>query len=57
MRADSAAVANARLNLGYATVRAPFTGRTGSLRVHMGDLVKAADPANPLVTLNQIRPI
>jgi multidrug efflux system membrane fusion protein len=55
--ADSAALAGARLELGYATVRAPIAGRTGGRSVDVGDLVKAADPAAPLVTINQIRPI
>ena len=55
--ADSAALSGARLELGYATVRAPISGRTGGRSVDVGDLVKAADPASPLVTINQIRPI
>lgn len=55
--ADSASVSTARLNLGYATVRAPINGRTGSLAVHEGDLVRANDVATPLVTINRIRPI
>ena len=53
---SEAAVAEARLNLQYATIRAPIAGRTGSLRVREGNLVRAADP-QPLVTINQIRPI
>jgi membrane fusion protein, multidrug efflux system len=54
---DSASMLTARLNLGYATVRAPIGGRTGSLSVHEGDLVRANDVATPLVTINRIRPI
>lgn len=57
VRADSAAVTSAALNLEYATIRAPFAGRTGNLRVHVGDLVKANDTAAPLVSLNQVRPV
>lgn len=53
---SQAAVDQARLNLQYATIRAPIAGRTGSLRVREGNLVRAAD-ATPLVTINQIRPI
>ncbi len=56
LAASEAAVAEARLNLQYATIRAPIAGRTGSLRVREGNLVRAADP-QPLVTINQIRPI
>jgi multidrug efflux system membrane fusion protein len=53
---SEAALAEARLNLQYATIRAPISGRTGSLRVREGNLVRANESA-PLVTINQIRPI
>jgi membrane fusion protein, multidrug efflux system len=56
LAASEATVAEALLNLQYATIRAPIAGRTGSLRVREGNLVRAADP-QPLVTINQIRPI
>ena len=56
LAASQAAVDQARLNLQYATIRAPISGRTGSLRVREGNLVRAAD-ATPLVTINQIQPI
>ncbi len=55
--ADSANFAKAQLDLAYATVRAPIAGRTGGLRVHVGDVVKPSDPANPVVTIHQLRPI
>jgi membrane fusion protein, multidrug efflux system len=55
--ADSANFIQARLDLAYASVRAPISGRTGRLRVHVGDVVKASDPANPVVTIHQLRPI
>ena len=53
---SQAAVDQARLNLQYATIRAPIDGRTGSLRVREGNLVRSTD-ALPLVTINQIQPI
>jgi len=56
LRADSANVANARLNLGYSSIRAPIAGRTGRLNVHVGDLVKSGT-SDALVTINQVRPI
>jgi membrane fusion protein, multidrug efflux system len=56
LAADSAAVENARLNLQYTTIRAPITGRAGSLLVRQGNLVKA-NASEPLVVINQIRPI
>lgn len=55
--ADSAALVKARLDLAYATLRAPINGRAGSTRVHVGDVLRANDPANPVVTLHQLRPI
>lgn len=53
---SEAAVSEARLNLQYATIRAPIAGRTGSLRVREGNLVRVNE-TQPLVTINQIRPI
>ena len=55
VRADSAAAANAELNLEWATIRAPISGRAGRLLVRAGNLVKASDA--PLVVINQIHPI
>jgi multidrug efflux system membrane fusion protein len=57
VRADRAAVETARVNLGYARIAAPISGRTGTLRVHAGNLVKANDDASVLTTINQISPI
>jgi membrane fusion protein, multidrug efflux system len=54
--ADRAAVENARVQLQYATIRAPIGGRTGSLMVTAGNLVRANDQT-PLVVTNQIAPI
>ena len=53
---SQAEVDQARLNLQYATIRAPITGRTGSLLVREGNLVRT-NAAQPLVTINQLRPI
>lgn len=55
VRADSAAVAVARLNLEYATIRAPISGRTGSLLVHDGNIVRSG--GTTLVTINALHPI
>jgi multidrug efflux system membrane fusion protein len=54
--ADRAAVENATIQLQYATIVAPISGRTGELMVHPGNLVRANDQA-PLVTINQLTPI
>lgn len=56
VRADSAAVANARFNLDNATIRAPIAGKTGALLVRQGNLVRPG-AAPPLVVINQIHPI
>ena len=53
---SQAAVDQARLNLQYATIRAPIGGRTGSLQIREGNLVRTT-ATQPLVTINQIRPI
>jgi multidrug efflux system membrane fusion protein len=55
LQSDSAAVENARLNLEYTTIRAPIGGRTGSLLVRRGNLVKPS--GGPLVVINEIQPI
>lgn len=52
---DQAAVENARLNLQYASIRAPISGRAGALLVKEGNLVRANGQS--LVVINQIRPI
>jgi membrane fusion protein, multidrug efflux system len=56
LAADRAAVENAKVQLQYATIRAPLSGRTGALMVNVGNLVRANDQA-PLVTINQVTPI
>ncbi len=53
--ADQAAVDNAKLQLSYCTIRSPLDGRTGSVNVHAGNVIKANDV--PLVTINQIQPV
>lgn len=54
--ANQAAVENAKVQLQYATIRAPISGRTGALMVHAGNLVRANDQT-PLVVINQVSPI
>jgi multidrug efflux system membrane fusion protein len=51
---------NARVNLNYTTIRAPISGRTGSVALKRGNIVKAVDTAPtvaPLVTITQVKPI
>lgn len=54
--ADNAAVENAKVQLSYCYIYAPVRGRTGSLLVNEGNLVRTND-ATPLVVLNQVNPI
>jgi multidrug efflux system membrane fusion protein len=53
--ADQAAVEQAKVNLSYCTIRSSVTGRTGSILVHAGNVVKANDI--PLVVIDQLQPI
>ena len=54
--ADRAAVENAKVQLNYATITSPISGRTGRFIVHVGNLVLSTD-ATPLVNINQVSPI
>jgi len=56
VEADKAAVENAKVQLQYATITAPISGRTGALMVHEGNLVRANDQT-ALVVINQVAPI
>jgi multidrug efflux system membrane fusion protein len=56
VKADSATVDNARLNLEYTDIRAPISGRTGSVLIKEGNVVRAQG-SGPLVTVNQTKPI
>lgn len=56
IKADEAGVANARLQLDRCTVRSPIDGRTGSLLIYRGNLVRSTDAA-PAVVINQIVPV
>lgn len=54
IQADIAAVERAKINRGYCTIRSPIDGRTGTLKVHEGNLVKGEDV---LVVIVQTVPI
>src|SRR5580700_8418130 len=55
VNADEAAVKTADLNLEYCTIESPIDGRTGTVMVKAGNLVKVADV--PIVVINQVNPI
>lgn len=56
VEADRAAVDNARVQLGYTTIRSPIAGQAGKVLIGKGNLVKANDTVS-LVVINQINPI
>jgi membrane fusion protein, multidrug efflux system len=55
IKADEAGIANARLELEYCTMTSPIDGRTGSILIHEGNIIKANDL--PAVTILQVSPI
>jgi len=57
VKADQAAVENLQLQLGYCSIRSPLSGRTGSLLIQKGNLVKGNDENKSLLTVHQIEPI
>jgi multidrug efflux system membrane fusion protein len=56
VQADQAQIDNARTQLGYTTIRAPISGRTGVLMVDAGNIVHATDTIG-IVVINQVDPI
>lgn len=56
LKADQAALENLKVQLSYATIRAPISGRISMASVKVGNIVRQADPL-PLATINQIAPI
>lgn len=56
MKADVAAIEGAKLDLAFTSIVSPIDGRTGSVLVDPGNLVKAND-TNPIVVINQTEPV
>jgi multidrug efflux system membrane fusion protein len=56
LKVDGAAISNARTQLEYTTITAPFAGRTGIRLVDPGNIVHATDTTG-IVVLTQIQPI
>jgi multidrug efflux system membrane fusion protein len=55
--ADQAAIDADRLRLSYTRITAPISGRVGAVQVTPGNLVKANDTGNGLVTITQVKPL
>lgn len=56
VKSDEAAASSALTQLGYATIRAPITGRTGFRSVDIGGIVSTASSTG-IVTITQFDPI
>ncbi len=56
VQADEAAIAAARVQLDFTTIRSPIDGRVGLRQVDQGNIVRAGD-ANGLVLVAQVDPI
>ena len=56
VRMDQSQIANARLQLTYARITAPISGRLGLRQVDPGNIVRSGD-ANGLVVITQVQPI
>jgi multidrug efflux system membrane fusion protein len=56
IQGDDAAIDNTRVQLSYATIAAPISGRTGVRLVDQGNIVHAGDP-NGIVVITQLKPI
>jgi multidrug efflux system membrane fusion protein len=56
VRTDQAVVDNARLQLSYARITAPISGRLGLRQVDPGNIVHAAD-ANGVVLITEVQPV
>lgn len=56
VKADEAMLEAMRVQLSYATIRAPIDGRLGTINFKIGNTVRPTDSL-PLVLLNQMRPI
>jgi membrane fusion protein, multidrug efflux system len=58
LRGDDATIETARLNLDFARITAPISGKVGLRLVDEGNFLRAADTTNPgIVTITQVHPI
>jgi len=58
VRADEQLVETAKINLAYTEIKSPVDGRTGSLMLHEGNVVRSGGTSDStLLVINQIQPI
>lgn len=50
---DQAIVGEKKIQLSYTQIRAPISGKTGTINVHVGDLI-TANSSTPLVVINRL---
>ena len=55
-KATDADIDNLKVQIEYAKIRAPISGRAGTINITLGNNVRVGDTA-PLVVINQIKPI
>lgn len=56
VKLGQAQIQSASINVGFGRITSPLDGRTGSLLVHAGNIVKATD-AQPLVVIRALMPV
>ena len=56
LQGDQAAIDNAKVQLGYTTIRAPISGRAGARLVDEGNMVRSSEGTG-LLSINQVKPI
>jgi multidrug efflux system membrane fusion protein len=54
-KADDAAINNIKVQIDYAKIKSPISGRSGSISITVGNEIKTNDAV--LVTINQMKPI
>jgi multidrug efflux system membrane fusion protein len=57
VKADDAAIANAKAYLDYTTILSPLDGRTGIRMIDEGNLVRGIDANSGIVMITEVRPI
>lgn len=56
VKADKEKINQAKIQVSYTKIYAPFPGKTGNIEVEVGDVISAVS-TNPLVVINQLDPI
>jgi multidrug efflux system membrane fusion protein len=54
---DEAVIENAVIQLGYTSIYSPISGRTGTILINQGNMIKANDDNKSLVVIEQVQPI